>query len=622
MRGSLRTALLLIFTALTLGVFAPAASAHAAVVRSQPADGANVAAAPDRVVLWFNEEIAPTFSSARLVDEQGLSVAGSRVLVGSDPQVLELQLPALEPGSYGVLWQVLAQGDGHTTNGVEVFRVGPPGASGTIPVLQSSTAAAPLDVALRWLGYCLLAGVVGGLAVAVLVLGRVRVSRLDRDVARAIHGARYRVLTMAWICAAVGAVTAVATPFRVAVGLAGATQGGTPAALAQILSATRWGHLWQAREVVILALMVVALVMRSRIGDDTRGRLSIWQIGAGALVLTLAGIEALVSHAAALDAGREAALVADSVHVLAALLWMGALPALILVLWRRGGAHDGRAALIRVVGRPFTRLAVVSVGLIVLTGLYSAGREVETVRDLFATTYGRMLLVKTALFLVIGGLGLLNSLRLRGGRASRRLIVVELSVGTLLLVAAGVLTSNPPPRGPVRTLAPPATDTISRSVDDLLVTVSVNPNRPGVNGFTVLAASSRRPPPSAIDDVTLRLVGSGGDAAVALHEVQPGRYFGTASLDSSGRARLTAIVQRGGERITFPLAWTVADPAPARFVQRSGRRLGPIVDALAWLLLLAALTAVGAWAWVRRRRHGVALSIGNLVVEREMERVP
>jgi copper transport protein len=352
-------------------------------------------------------------------------------------------------------------------------------------------------------------------------------------------------------------------------------------------------------------------------------------------VLLLAGIEALGSHASALDAGRGAAVVADSVHILAALLWMGALPALILILWR-DGVDDGRAAMIRATRGPFTRIAIVSVGAIVLTGLYSAGREVETVHDLVSTTYGRMLLVKTLLFFVIGGLGLLNSLKLHGrrpsredkgprrrasGSPSRTLIAVESGVGVLLLVAAGVLTSSPPARGPVRVMPPSATTTFGRSVDDLLVSVSVTSNRPGVNGFTVLAASSRRPPPAPIDDVGLQLDGSRTTTPVALHEVELGRYFGTATIDVPGRTRLTVTIRRAGEQIEFPLSWSVGDPPVARFVPRSGRRLAPIVDALALLLLFTALSAVAARSWARRRRRGITV-IKELVLERVKENAP
>jgi copper transport protein len=633
----LRVIALAALTFVFVGVFAIAASAHAEVVRSQPADGANVGSAPDRAVLWFDQEIAPSFGSARLVDDHGRPITGTRVLVSDDPRVLELELPDLTPGSYAILWQVLAESDGHTTDGVTVFSVGAPGASAMVPVVDGSAGTSPLDVALRWLGYCVLAGLVGGLAVAILVLGRARASGRAVDMAEAIDRARFRVLTMAGACAALGTVVAVATPLREATKLAHSSPGRSAGeALTQIFWSTRWGHLWLAREAVLIALMVVVLIMRSRVEIRAGRRRSGWQLGAGVLVLILAGIEALGSHAAALDAGRGAAVVADSVHILAALLWMGALPALILILWR-DGVDDGRAAMIRATRGPFTRLAIVSVGAIVLTGLYSAGREVETVQDLVSTTYGRMLLAKTVLFFVIGGLGLLNSLRFHGRRAtrdgdgprrrvsgspSRTLIVVESGVGALLLVAAGVLTSSPPARGPVRMMPPPATTTFGRSVDDLLVSVSVTSNRPGVNGFTVLATSSRRPPPAPIDDVGLQLGGSATATPVALHEVELGRYFGTATIDSSGRTKLTVTIQRAGEEIEFPLSWSVAHPAVARFVPRSGRRLAPIVDALAWLLLFAALAAVAARSWVRRRRPDITVPTEELVIERVTENVP
>src|SRR6185437_15893389 len=97
------------------------------------------------------------------------------------------------------------------------------------------------------------------------------------------------------------------------------------------------------------------------------------------LVAAAAWVEALGSHAAALDSGRTAALVADAVHALAACLWLGGVAALavIVVPPRAGGSGVVRAG----AGR-FTVLALLSVGLVVATGLYGAGRELDSVGSL------------------------------------------------------------------------------------------------------------------------------------------------------------------------------------------------------------------------------------------------
>jgi copper transport protein len=315
------------------------------------------------------------------------------------------------------------------------------------------------------------------------------------------------------------------------------------------------------------------------------------------------------------------------------------LPALALMLWPPRGGETGPVDLLRACRGPITTLAAASVGTVVVTGLYSAGREVETVDALLTTPYGRTLLVKGALLLVLGTLGLANAARLQGqsptwlgalgrrasaGRPSRRLVAIEAGVGALMLLAVGVLLETAPARGPVPAAAPagPATtETASASVADLVVTVSVTPNRPGMNGFTVLAASSRRPPPAPVDQVELKVLRGRDGIAIGLQQVAPGRWFGTGRLDQAGRLRLTTVVRRAGRRLSAPLSWWVGSPTPPpQATPGPGRRLAPYVDGIA-LSLLAGALALGGWRLVlaRRRRRLVDLAHEPHSPERVLE---
>ncbi|MFD0578629.1 CopD family protein [Dactylosporangium darangshiense] len=99
---------------------------------------------------------------------------------------------------------------------------------------------------------------------------------------------------------------------------------------------------------------------------------------------------------------------------------------------------------------------MLSVGLVVATGLYNAGRQVDSVDTLLGSAYGRVLLIKSALLLVVGATGLVNSARLHGrvpsrwgGRAGaatsppRRLVAVEAAAGIVLLLVVGLLAETP-----------------------------------------------------------------------------------------------------------------------------------------------------------------------------------
>ena len=622
MRALLRSAALVLGAAAATLLLAQPASAHADLVRSSPPDGSVLAHAPSVARLWFSEEISPEFSSARVVDRTGAAVTGSRVQEGGDPRQLTVALPSLRKGTYGLVWRVLAEDDGHTTSGVVVFTVGAAPAAGTIAAAASAgptgTAATPMGVLLRWLGLGALAGVVGCLAMAGPVLGQARAAFAPDTVAVGAQLARRRLLALAAGCAAAGAAVGVITLAEEGQRAVGAGAGRTLGqAVSELLTGTRWGHLWLVREAALIVLVAVVLGIRARLGEPSTRRSTILPVSAAALVLAIAGIEALGSHSVALESARAAAVAAYSLHVLTALLWLGALPALVLVLVPRVPGLPPREV-VRACRGPFSTLIVISVTVLVVTGLYGAGRQVPEPGQLLRTSYGRTLLLKTGLLAVVGGLGLVNSALLHGrrldrparlvrapggGAPSRRLIIAEALIGAVLLAAAGLLAETAPPRAVPPAVLPAKPLTHDTTVDDLVVSVSATPNRPGVNGFTVLAASSRRPPPAPIDRVTLKLGRSGESGTLPLRQIEPGRYFGTGRLDSAGPATITAVVRRAGERLTVTMPWRVSPRAVPPTVARPEYRLAPYLNAIALCVLVLALIAGALRIVVRRRRR-------------------
>ena len=537
------------------------AGAHALLVRSQPANGSTVAVVPDVVRLWFNEEISSEVSTARLVDRSGVAVAGTSVRAA--PQALEVRVPDLARGTYGVLWRVLAEDDGHTSSGTVVFSVG--ASSGALAVTSGGgSSPSLLDTARKWLALGLLAGVVGGLAVAGLVLGRVRPEEL-------VVVARRRLLAGVIACAAllvvVGLADAVAQAHRLAP--SGRSWAGT---LGDLLVSTRWGHLWLVHEAALVALVAVVVSLRRRRAPATAAV-------AGGLALVLIWVGALGSHAASAGSPRSLAIVSDAVHVLVACVWLGGLAALIVLL-----ASAQRRDVLRACRGPFAVLIGGSVLAVVATGLYNAGRQVDTVGQLTSTSYGRALLIKTGLLAVMLALGLASARRWRSGAPPvRRVVAVEAAVGAALLVAVAVLAGTPPARG-----GPPGSAGQSRSapVADLFVSAFAAPNRPGSNGVTVVVASSRRPPPAPVSEVILQ--------GVRLAPVGPDRYFGTIELTRYGAVPFTVVLQRGAERLTVTVPWQVTGPSSR------GRPLAPYVNGLAIAVLVAAAVAV---VYTLRRRN-------------------
>jgi copper transport protein len=138
-------------------------------------------------------------------------------------------------------------------------------------------------------------------------------------------------------------------------------------AVLDLLTGTRWGHLWLAREAALIALVAVILGIRFKLGEPPTRRSTVWPVSAAALVLGVAWIEALGSHSVAVQSARAVAVAAYSLHVLTALLWLGTLPALVLVLFPRVAGLPPRE-LVRACRGPFSALIVISVTVLVVTG--------------------------------------------------------------------------------------------------------------------------------------------------------------------------------------------------------------------------------------------------------------
>jgi len=79
------------------------AEAHAVLVRSSPSHRAVLAQAPERVELWFNEQLEPAYSTMSVWSQAGLQVDGRDVAVGSDdPRRLSASVGTRGPGQFTV----------------------------------------------------------------------------------------------------------------------------------------------------------------------------------------------------------------------------------------------------------------------------------------------------------------------------------------------------------------------------------------------------------------------------------------------------------------------------------------------------------------------------------------
>lgn len=162
--------------------------------------------------------------------------------------------------------------------------------------------------------------------------------------------------------------------------------------LLRAVLATDFGRAWAAK-FLLWALAVVVLTALLREGRNAVESLP-WRLGALAVGLAIMRIDGLTGHSG--DTARPViAELADLVHVLAISLWLGGLTVLVVGVLPRRDATE----LERVVPR-YSTLAMGCVAAIVLSGSLMAYRLLTGFGQLTSTTWGHLLLLKSALLLV------------------------------------------------------------------------------------------------------------------------------------------------------------------------------------------------------------------------------
>lgn len=615
--------------------------AHANQLRSDPADGSVLDRPPEEIFIWFDEPISDRFNSVQLFDVDGqlIEITGIR-RDPSDPALLVISVPELSPGVYSVLWKILSEVDGHYSQGLLVFGVGAGADFGTAvaaPVAGASPAVP--EVVLRWLNLLMLSGLIGGIAMIQLVTrpAEMEARRSARPLS-VFEIITRRVLAFAAWCAVGGIVVGLGFLLWQAVTL----KEGLPEAVTVLNAAwealflKRWGTIWLIRQLALLCAGTCFFYIKQK-DEQGKSDQTVWYL-LGSLALLLIVLQTLSSHAAGLITDSTAlAIVSDGLHLLGACLWMGGLLCLAIILLPLIRSHREEVGyLVQLGWRPFGRVAGVSIGILIATGLYNTSQQVASLDALLTTLYGQALLLKLGLLLSIGYFGFFHTGLLHPGlseqirklfhgkvgwtplelRGLPRLVLIKGSLSLALLLVTGLITASPSPRGQTYTVDPEEVPgALSQTVGDLVVTLGAKPNRPGQNVFTVFAASTRRPPPVEIARVLMRfnyLDQDIGRQSVTLEEVEPGRFMlGGNYLRLAGNWQIDVVVRRQGMADTVAhFNWVVALPGEAHPVIVSKAPLSGILAlSAAALLLCIPLHALAVYR--ARKRKAIRESAGR-----------
>ena len=246
---------------------------------------------------------------------------------------------------------------------------------------------------------------------------------------------RTQTLRVAWIFLAVAAASGMIWLLLVAASMSGLSFGEsmTSDVLSTVVNETQFGRVSEIR-------LVLAVIIAGGLAYD---RFPLARGLALAMSLGLTAALAWTGHAGS-TAGAMGILhlTADTLHLLAAAIWIGGIVSLVLLLSvSRNDQTDAGVSFARDATQRFSTMGVAIVVVVLATGIVNGWILVGSWHALIATFYGQLLILKMALFaamLLIAAANrfwLMPRLALRSGSAPQLEVVRRLACNSMIEVA-------------------------------------------------------------------------------------------------------------------------------------------------------------------------------------------
>ncbi|MFV2022056.1 copper resistance CopC/CopD family protein [Micromonospora sp. LOL_023] len=496
---------------------ATAASAHAVLASTSPVVDSVLPNAPAEVVLTFSESVRQVPDRVRVISPDGQRIDqgepvfdGAVVIIPVDQQTTR--------GTFLVSYRVISA-DGHPVSGGFTYSVGAPSA---VPTDTGGAETDPVVSRLiqvsKFLGYVGLLLIVG----PALVLSMLWPRRLARS-----GPARVAWTGLGLVAAATLAAIWLQAPYVTGGGL-GTVDG---AALRDVLGS----GLGAALLVRLGVVAAVAVLLRPYLAG-TEGRSD--RILLGVLAVVGAFTWPLAGHPAASPVPA-VSVVVDVAHLAGMAVWLGGLLMLAVFLLRQADERELGAIL-----PIWSRWAALAVCGLLLAGTVQALIEVGTLGALFDTTYGRLLLAKIGLFLVVLAVAAYSRQLVRNRTAAgrpgrmRQAVIAELAVTVVVLAVTAVLVQTTPARTAVADDLRATSNYFSATLDSEIYSlqIEVDPARRGNNSVHLYAYTpDNRPQPVIEWQATAALPASGVEPIeIPLLPLTDNHATGEISLPTAG----------------------------------------------------------------------------------------
>jgi copper transport protein len=466
----------LLFT--LLGPAAPA-SAHAALVATDPANGTIVPDAPNKITLTFSESVQLVSGKIQVLGPDNKRADAGEPKQDGDTVTIPLRSGGGR-GTYLVSYRVISA-DSHPVGGTITYSVGAPSTTPTATI--NDTRVDPVVRALipigKYLGYAGLVLLVG----PVLVLALLWPHRLSRRgpaklVYTGIGLILFSTVWALWLQA----------PYALGVGVFGVKVGD----IREVLGST-FGAVMLVRLGVILAAAVLLRPMLRGDGGESKADLALL----GVLGVAALATWPLTGHPTASPVAG-VSVVVDAIHLASMSVWLGGLVMLVAFLLPRANERELSAIL-----PIWSRWAATAIGALILAGVVQALIEVASFKGLVDSTYGILVLVKVALAALVLAVAAYSRKLVRsktaetGPRTLRRPVFVELAITAVVLgVTATLVQISPPRTAQAAEQAATATTTVSQTLKDSSMSLQADifPATVGNNSIHLYAYTPQNKP--------------------------------------------------------------------------------------------------------------------------------
>jgi copper transport protein len=518
-----------------------AASAHAYLTKTFPSASTVLDTPPPIVALTFDEAVEPRFAIISVTDKDAHQMAtDSPQRSPTNPDTLVVHLkPHLPEGWYLVYWRAISV-DGHPVQGAFTFAVGPnpgPAPQFVIPHIAQSATTTALVVA-KWAMFLTIMASIGLIAMRLAIA---------RPLIRRVTEASLKPVTIAFAVTSTAALVFIPVFIQESTSVDSLHGFFDVGALLPLWRTTAYGRAFVDLE-ICFALFVAAAWIAIWVDRPDRERRAIAEILAGIGVVAAAAAVLLVPGAAghaAQTAPRGLAVALDWLHVASGSLWVGGLVGLVLLFATLAPAR--RVAGLAVVVPRFSNVALVSVAVLLGSGIWAAVLHLPILSALWTTSYGQAILVKACLLTVAMGIGAVNFAvsrpRLAASRArpevgppTATLLGILTSTEVVVLAgavaAAAVLTSLAPPSkylgqesGALAKVGPGPVATVINK-DGYTLKVIVDPNKAAApNRFELHLSKGGKPVTGADVTATFAMLDMEmGTQEYQLTESSPGVY--------------------------------------------------------------------------------------------------